>query len=189
MAQRAHVPAVVTGDVLHHTPQRLILQDFVTCIREGCSIDDAGYRRERFANRHLKAPEAMARLYAAYPEPVARSSKIAARCISLAKLSYRYPDELQRDDETPQQGLERLIQESLPFRYADSVPLPGQAQLAHELRLIGSLGYAPYFLTVNNILRYARSKGILCQGRGAAANSAVCFVLGVTAINSVRSGR
>ncbi len=189
MAQAARVPAVVTGDVLYHAPQRRILQDVVTCIREGCTIDDAGYRRERFADRHLKAPEEMARLFAAYPEAVARSSEIAARCtFSLAELSYQYPDELQRDDETPQQGLERLVRESLPLRYADGVPLPVQAQLAHELRLIGSLGYAPYFLTVNSIVRYARSKGILCQGRGSAANSAVCYVLGVTAIDPVRSG-
>ena len=189
MAQAARVPAVVTGDVLYHAPQRRILQDVLTCIREGCTIDDVGYRRERFADRHLKAPEEMARLFAAYPETVARSSEIAARCtFSLAELSYQYPDELQRDDETPQQGLERLVQESLPLRYADGVPLPVQAQLAHELRLIGSLGYAPYFLTVNSIVRYARSKGILCQGRGSAANSAVCYVLGVTAIDPVRSG-
>ena len=189
MAQAARVPAVVTGDVLYHASQRRILQDVVTCIREGCNIDDAGYRRERFADRHLKAPEEMARLFAAYPEAVARSSEIAARCtFSLAELSYQYPDELQRNDETPQQGLERLVQESLPLRYADGVPLPVQAQLAHELRLIGALGYAPYFLTVNTIVRYARSKGILCQGRGSAANSAVCYVLGVTAIDPVRSG-
>ena len=98
MAQAARVPAVVTGDVLYHAPQRRILQDVVTCIREGCTIDDAGYRRERFADRHLKAPEEMARLFAAYPEAVARSSEIAARCtFSLAELSYQYPDELQRE--------------------------------------------------------------------------------------------
>ena len=189
MAQRVRVPTVVTGDVLYHAPQRRILQDVITCIREGCTIDGAGYRRERFADRHLKAPEEMARLFAAYPEAVARSSEIAARCtFSLAELSYQYPDELQRDDETPQQGLERLVQESLPLRYPEGAPLGVQAQLAHELRLIGSLGYAPYFLTVNSIVAYARSKGILCQGRGSAANSAVCFVLGVTAIDPVRSG-
>ena len=178
MAQRARVPTVVTGDVLYHAPQRRILQDVVTCIREGCTIDDAGYRRERFADRHLKSPEEMARLFAAYPEALARSSEIAASCtFSLAELSYQYPDELQRDDETPQQGLERLVQESLPLRFPDGLPPGVAAQLAHELRLIGSLGYAPYFLTVNSIVRFARGKGILCQGRGSAANSAVCYVL------------
>ncbi len=189
LAQRARVPTVVTNDVLYHAPQRRILQDVVTCIREGCTIDDAGFRRERHADRHLKAPEEMARLFASYPEAVARSAEIAGRCtFSLAELSYQYPDELQCPDETPQQGLERLVRESLPLRYPDGLPPAVETQLAHELRLIGALDYAPYFLTVNSIVRYARSKGILCQGRGSAANSAVCYVLGVTAIDPVRSG-
>ena len=189
LAQRARVPTVVTNDVLYHAPQRRILQDVVTCIREGCTIDDAGFRRERHADRHLKPPEEMARLFASYPEAVARSAEIAARCtFSLAELSYQYPDELQLPDETPQQGLERLVHESLPLRYPDGLPPAVETQLAHELRLIGALEYAPYFLTVNSIVRYARSKGILCQGRGSAANSAVCYVLGVTAIDPVRSG-
>ena len=174
LAQRARVPTVVTNDVLYHAPQRRILQDVVTCIREGCTIDDAGFRRERHADRHLKPPEEMARLFASYPEAVARSAEIAGRCsFSLAELSYQYPDELQFPDETPQQGLERLVQESLPLRYPDGLPPAVETQLAHELRLIGALEYAPYFLTVNSIVRYARSKGILCQGRGSAANSAV----------------
>ena len=189
LAQRARVPTVVTNDVLYHAPQRRILQDVVTCIREGCTIDDAGFRRERHADRHLKPPEEMARLFASYPEAVARSAEIAGRCtFSLAELSYQYPDELQSPDETPQQGLERLVRESLPLRYPDGLPPAVETQLAHELHLIGALEYAPYFLTVNSIVRYARSKGILCQGRGSAANSAVCNVLGVTAIDPVRSG-
>ena len=189
MAQRARVPTVVTGDVLYHDQHRRILQDVVTCIREGCTIDDAGFRRERFADRHLKTPEEMVRLCERYPEAVARSSEIAARCtFSLAELSYQYPDELQCPDETPQRGLERLVGESLSLRYPKGVPLEVEKQLAHELRLIAGLGYAPYFLTVHSIVRYARSKGILCQGRGSAANSAVCYVLGVTAIDPVRSG-
>ena len=189
MAQAALVPTVVVGDVLYHALQRRILQDVVTCIREGCTIDDAGFRRERFADRHLKGPAEMARQYAAYPEAVARSAEIASRCtFSLAELSYQYPDELERDDETPQQGLERLVREGLPLRYPEGPPPEVDAQLAHELKLIGSLGYAPYFLTVHSIVRFARSKGILCQGRGSAANSAVCYVLGVTAIDPVRSG-
>ena len=189
LAQRTRVPTVVTNDVLYHAPQRRILQDVVTCIREGCTIDDAGFRRERHADRHLKPPEEMARLFASYPEAVARSAEIAGRCsFSLAELSYQYPDELQSPEETPQQGLERLVRESLPLRYPDGLPPAVETQLAHELRLIGALEYAPYFLTVNSIVRYARSKGILCQGRGSAANSAVCYVLGVTAIDPVRSG-
>ncbi len=188
-AQAARVPTVATGDVLYHDPQRRILQDVVTCIREGCTIDEAGYRLEMFADRHLKPQAEMTRLYDAYPEAVARTAEIAARCtFSLAELRYQYPDELQRDDETPQQGLERLVAESLPLRYPDGPPPDVDIQLRHELALIASLEYAPYFLTVNAIVLYARSKGILCQGRGSAANSAVCYVLGITAIDPVRSG-
>ena len=188
-AQRAGVPTVVSGDVLYHHPHRRILQDVVTCIREGCTIDDAGFRRERFADRHLKSPAEMARLFHRYPEAVARTMVIAARCsFSLAELNYQYPDELDRPGETPQQGLERLVQESTPLRYPDGLPPGVEAQLRHELILIASLDYAPYFLTVNSIVRYARSKSILCQGRGSAANSAVCYVLGITAIDPVRSG-
>ena len=188
-AQAARVPTVVTGDVLYHDPQRRILQDVVTCIREGCTIEEAGYRLERFAGRHLKPPDEMARLFRDYPEAVARTVEIAARCtFSLTELRYQYPDELERGDETPQQGLERLVVESLPLRYPDGVPPNVEKQLRHELALIAGLDYAPYFLTVNSIVRYARSKGILCQGRGSAANSAVCYVLGVTAIDPVRSG-
>ena len=183
------MPAVVTGDVLYHDPQRRILQDVVTCIREGCTVEQAGFRLERFADRHLKSPAETARLFERYPEAVARAADIAARCsFSLAELCYQYPDELERDDETPQQGLERLVSESVPLRYPGGLPPDVDRQLRHELALIAGLDYAPYFLTVNSIVRFARSKGILCQGRGSAANSVVCYVLGVTAIDPVRSG-
>ena len=114
-AQSARVPTVVTGDVLYHQAERRILQDVVTCIREGCTIDDAGFRRERYADRHLKSPAEVARLFADYPEAVERTTLIAARCtFSLAELSYQYPDELDRPGETPQQGLERLVQRAFP---------------------------------------------------------------------------
>ena len=189
MAQDARVPCVVTGDVLFHTPARRILQDVVTCIREGCTIDDAGFRRERHADRHLKSPAEMWRLYHAFPDALRRTAEIAARCgFSLAELRYQYPDEAEVPGETPQQALARQVHDSIPLRYPDGLPDDVAKQLAHELRLIGQLGYAPYFLTVNTIVRYARSRGILCQGRGSAANSAVCYVLGVTSIDPVRSG-
>ena len=189
LAQAAGVPTVVTGDVLYHAPARRILQDVVTCIREGCTIDDAGYRRERFADRHLKSPDEMARLYARHPEALARTVEIAARCrFSLADLCYQYPDECEIVGETPQQALERQVAASVPLRYPHGPPPDVARQISHELRLIGQLGYAPYFLTVNSIVRFARGNGILCQGRGSAANSAVCYVLGITAIDPVRSG-
>ncbi len=189
LAQAARVPSVVTGDVLFHLPGRRILQDVVTCIREGCTIDDAGFRRERFADRHLKPPAEMARLFASYPEAVARTAEIAGRCrFSLSELRYQYPDESEASGETPQAALERLVGESVPLCYPGGLPPDVGTQLQHELRLIASLAYAPYFLTVNSIVRFARSRGILCQGRGSAANSAVCYVLGITSIDPVRSG-
>ena len=189
MGQRTRVPTVVTGDVLYHAPERRILQDVVTCIREGLTIDSAGFNQERFAGRHLQPPAEMARVFDAYPEALDRTAQIAARCtFSLADLEYQYPDELAPGDKNPQAGLERLVRESIPDRYPDGLPPKVEKQLQHELRLIDQLGYAPYFLTVNAIVSYARSKGILCQGRGSAANSAVCFVLSITAIDPVRSG-
>ena len=123
LGQQAKVPAVVTGDVLYHSPDRRILQDVVTCIREGCTIDDAGFKRERFAGRHLQPPGEMARLFADYPEALARSAEIAGRCtFSLADLRYQYPDELETGDKDPQDGLERLVRESIPSRYPGGLP-------------------------------------------------------------------
>ena len=189
MAQAARVSTVATGDVLYHAPERRILQDVLTCIREGCTIDAAGFRRERVPDRHLKAPQEMARLFARHPDALARTLEIVERCrFDLGELRYQYPDEAERPGETAQQTLERLVGEGALRRYPDGVPGEVADQLGHELRLIRELSYAPYFLTVHSIVRYARSEGILCQGRGSAANSAVCYVLGVTSIDPVRSG-
>ena len=189
MAQAAHVPTVAMGDVLYHRPQRRILQDVLTCIREGCTIDEAGFRRERTIDRHLKSPAEITRLFAHHPEAVSRTLEIVARCrFSLADLRYQYPPEVQDPALTPQQTLEMLVRDSVPQRYPDGLPEHVERQLHHELCLIAELEYAPYFLTVTNIVRYARAKGILCQGRGSAANSVVCYVLGITSIDPVRSG-
>jgi error-prone DNA polymerase len=188
MAAAARVATVATNDVLYHVPARRILQDVVTCIREGCTIDDAGFRRTRTADRHLKPPAEMARLFARYPEAVARTREIADRCrFSLNELRYQYPDEVKIAGRSAQENLEGLTWEGAGRRYETRVPEDVRRQLEHELRLIGALGYAPYFLTVENIVRFARSKGILCQGRGSAANSAVCFVLHITEVDPVRS--
>ena len=189
MADAAGVPTIVTGDVLYHAAERRILQDVITCIREHCTIENAGFRRERFVERHLKSPEEVARVYLRHLDAVAHTAELADRCrFSLSELSYQYPDESEVAGETPQQALERLVHESVPLRYANGLPDDVARQLQHELRLIAQLSYAPYFLTVNSIVRYARSKDILCQGRGSAANSAVCYVLGITSIDPVRSG-
>ncbi|BBK33445.1 DnaE-like error-prone DNA polymerase [Stella humosa] len=188
MATRARVPPVVTNDVLFHEPGRRILQDVVTCIRHNCTIDEAGFRRERHADRYLKPPEEMARLFPRHPEALARTVEIAGRCrFSMDDLAYQYPDEIELPGMTPQQALEKLTWEGAAYRYPDGLPDKVQAVLRHELRLIETLGYAPYFLTVNAIVRFARSQDILCQGRGSAANSAVCYVLGITAIDPERN--
>jgi error-prone DNA polymerase len=188
LAAGARLPTVATGDVLYHAPRRRILQDVLTCIREGCTIDDAGYRRERFVDRHLKRPEEVARLFALHPEAVARSIEITDRCgFSLDELRYQYPSEVRVPGQTPQQALETLTWDGAARVYPDGVPGAVTTQLRHELALIAQLDYAPYFLTVHSIVRFAKSKGILCQGRGSAANSAVCYVLGVTAIDPTRT--
>ncbi len=188
LASQARVPTVVTNDVLFHEPSRRILQDVVTCIRHNCTIDDAGFRRERHADRYLKAPQEMARLFSRYPEALARTREIAGRCrFSLDELAYQYPEERTMPGLTPQQALEAQTWDGAAKRYPEGVPDKVVAILKHELRLIETLQYAPYFLTVNAIVRFARSKDILCQGRGSAANSAVCYVLGITSIDPERN--
>ena len=178
---------VVTNDVLFHHPDRRILQDVVTCIREGCTIDDVGFRRSRTADRHLKPVGEMHRLFARYPEALARTVEIADLCrFSLDELAYQYPREAAAG-QTPQEALEALTWAGAADRYPEGLPDKVRAALKHELGLIETLGYAPYFLTVHSIVRFARSRDILCQGRGSAANSAVCFVLGVTSIDPGRN--
>ena len=180
---------VVTGDVLYHDARRHILQDVVTAIREGCTVDALGMHRAVHADRHLKAPEEQARLFAAFPDALANTRKIAEACtFSLDDLTYQYPTETERTGESAQDTLTRLVEAAMPRRYPAGAPPEVETQIAHELKLIGSLSYAPYFLTVNTIVRHARSLGIVCQGRGSAANSAVCYVLGITSIDPVRSG-
>src|SRR5215468_10457004 len=188
LAVEAGVPTVVTNDVLFHIPARRILQDVVTCIRHNVTIDELGFRRERHADRYLKPPDEMARLFSRYPEALARTIEIAQRCrFSLDELAYQYPQEAIIPGMTAQQVLEMLAWEGAAKRYPEGVPDKVVVNLEHELQLIEKLNYAPYFLTVNSIVRYARSQDILCQGRGSAANSAVCFVLGITSIDPDRS--
>jgi error-prone DNA polymerase len=188
LAQRYRVPTIVTNDVLFHKPARRILQDVVTCVRHNVTIDEAGFRRERHADRHLKPPDEMARLFSRYPEAVARTMEIAARCtFSMDELAYQYPEERTMPGLTPQQALEKLTWEGAAQRYPEGLPDEVRPKLEHELRLIERLQYAPYFLTVNSIVRFARSRDILCQGRGSAANSAVCYVLGITSIDPERN--
>ncbi len=182
------VPTVVTNDVLFHQPDRRILQDVVTCIRHNVTIDDAGFRRERHADRYLKPAEEMHRLFSRYSGALDRTLSIAEQCrFSLDELAYQYPEEKMLPGLTAQQALEQLTWEGADRRYPEGVPDKVVALIKHELRLIEILQYAPYFLTVNAIVQFARSRDILCQGRGSAANSAVCYVLGITSIDPDRN--
>ena len=147
LAARMRVATVVTNDVLFHVPERRILQDVVTCIRHNCTIDDAGFRRERHADRYLKPPEEMARLFSRYPEALARTIEIANRCrFSLDELAYQYPEERMLPGLTPQQALEQLTWEGAAERYPEGLPDKVVSSLKHELQLIERLHYAPYFL-------------------------------------------
>jgi error-prone DNA polymerase len=184
-ARIARVPTVALGDILYHHPDRRRLQDVVTCIREGCTIDTAGYRLERNSDRHLKDPAEMQRLFERHPGAFQRIQEILDRCtFSLDELRYQYPTETD-PGETAQEKLERLTWDGASRRYPDGVPDTVAGTIRHELHLIEKLDYAPYFLTVNSIVAFARTRGILCQGRGSAANSAVCYVLGITSINPI----
>jgi error-prone DNA polymerase len=188
LAEDAGTPLVAVNDVVMHHPGRRALADVLTCIRTHRTIDAAGWRLAKNAERHLKAPAEIARLFAAYPEAVARSLELAGRCrFSLDELKYEYPDELGGDGRSPQQELERLTWHGAGERYPRGISDKVRKSLAHELRLIDQLDYAPYFLTVHDLVRFARARGILCQGRGSAANSAVCYCLGITAVDPARA--
>jgi error-prone DNA polymerase len=183
LAARHGIPPLAVNDVHQHVPERRPLADVLCCLREHVTIDRAGYRLAANAERHLKPPGEMARLFRDHPEAVANTIRLAERCrFSLDELRYEYPDEVAEGGD-PQETLRRLTFEGAAGRYPDGIPDAVRAQLAHELRLVGRLGYAPYFLTVHDMVRFARSRGILCQGRGSAANSAVCYCLGITAVD------
>jgi error-prone DNA polymerase len=158
-ARRAACRSVATGDILYHSPDRRMLQDVVTAIREKCTIDELGFRRERHADRHLKGPDEMERRFAAYPDAVAASAEIARRCtFDLRELATNIPT--RRDPRPdPQQALEKLTWDAAHEKYPDGVPERPTAQLRHELKLIGQLGYAPYFLTVNSIVQASPAPG------------------------------
>ncbi len=181
-------PMIAVNDVLYHTPERRPLQDVVTCIREHTTIEAAGFHLEANAERHIKSPEEMARLFRGFEPALARTEDILNRCdFSLDELAYEYPDEPVPEGKTPQAHLEELTRQGAVWRYPDGVPEKVDAALRKELTLIQELNYAPYFLTVHDIVKWAREQDILCQGRGSAANSAVCFCLGITSVDPSQS--
>jgi error-prone DNA polymerase len=186
IARAAGVPLIATNDALYHAPERRELQDVVTCIREHVTLDQAGRLLEANAERHLKAPEEMAALFAEAPEAVTETLRFADRIdFSLGQLKYNYPDEPVPKGKTAQQHLEELAWAGAAERYAGLIPDKVRQTLNKELALIAQMEIAPYFLTVHDIVQFARNATpeILCQGRGSAANSAVCYVLGITAVD------
>ncbi len=184
IAESAGVPLIATNDVLYHAPARRALQDVLTCVREKTTIEAIGKTLEANAERHLKPPHEMARLFRAYPEAVAETVRFADRIhFSLDDLKYQYPDEPVPPGKTAQRHLEDLTWAGAHQRYPVRIPPRVKKLLRKELRLIRQLDYAHYFLTVHDVVAFARRERILCQGRGSAANSAVCYVLGITAVN------
>ncbi|EJW10881.1 DNA polymerase III alpha subunit [Rhodovulum sp. PH10] len=185
---RTRTPLIAVGDVLYHVPERRPLHDVITCIRTHTTLDAAGRRLEANAERHLKTADEMARLFRAAPEAVTQTLVFLESCrFSLDELAYDYPDEVREGFPTPQAALVAYAEEGAARRYPGGVPAKVRHVLDHEYRLIDALGYAPYFLTVHDIVRYARARGILCQGRGSAANSAVCYCLGITEVDPARA--
>ncbi|HER26835.1 MAG TPA: PHP domain-containing protein, partial [Rhodospirillales bacterium] len=184
LSARLSLPLVATNDVHYHAPNRRPLQDILTCIRHHRTIFNAGFLLNANAERYLKNPAEMALLFKGHEAALARTVDIAGRCqFSLDELAYEYPDEPTALSATPQQELVRLTWLGAAGRYPDGVPADLKKTIEHELALIEQMNYAPYFLTVDDIVRYARSLGILCQGRGSAANSAVCYCLGITSVD------
>jgi error-prone DNA polymerase len=181
------IPIVACNDVLFHRPQRKLLHDVLTCIKQGLPMQAAGYHLLPNAERHLKSAAQMARLFADLPQALARTLEVAERCsFSLAEIRYRYPSEWIPQGQSAQGYLESLVWKGAAWRYPQGVPADVGAQIKHELGLIRQLQFADYFLTIYEITEFARSRRILFQGRGSAANSVICFCLGITAIDPVR---
>ncbi|NAZ38361.1 error-prone DNA polymerase [Rubellimicrobium sp. CFH 75288] len=184
MAAAERLSILATNDVLYHAPHRRPLQDVMTCIREGVRLDEAGFLLQPNAERHLKGPDEMVRLFGEWPEAIAAARTLADACtFSLEDLRYEYPHEIVPEGATAQEHLERLTWEGAARRYPAGVPPKVKALIEGELALIARHRIARYFLTIHEIVAFARDRGILCQGRGSAANSAVCFVLGITAVD------
>lgn len=188
LATQVRTPLLAVNDALYHTPSRRLLQDVVTCIRTHATLETAGTSLRAHAERHLKSPAEMARLFQRHPHAIDATQRLSARLtFSLDELRYEYPEETIAGFASPQEALVHFTYAGARARYPDGVPEKIRLAIAHEIALIGQLDYAPYFLTVFDIVRFARGEGILCQGRGSAANSAVCFCLGITEVDPDKS--
>ncbi len=193
LAKVAHTPLIAVNDVLYHAPGRRLLQDVVTCVRTHTTLETAGLELLAHAERHMKSPTEMARLFRHYPDAVRQTQCLSGKLtFSLDELRYEYPEETVSGFQSPQEALVHFSYAGArerypPDRYPGGIPDKIRLALTHEITLIAQLQYAPYFLTVFDIVRFARGKGILCQGRGSAANSAVCFCLGITEVDPDKS--
>lgn len=184
LGEHLAIPLVVLGDVYYHVPERRELQDILTCIREKCTIHTAGFNLHPNAERYLKSITEVERLFRLYPEAVEQSVKIANACrFSLDDLKYIYPDELSSHGRTTQEELSYLTWEGASKRFNGDIPNAIRETIQMELDFIERKNYASYFLTVYDYVRFAKEKGILCQGRGSAANSTVCYCLGITSVD------
>ena len=188
IAGETGVPLLATNDVLYHAADRRSLADVVTAIREHVTIETAGYRLQPNAERFLKPAKDMLDLFRAYPQAVSNAAAFFSRLhFDLLELKHHYPDEAE-EGETPAQTLRRLVYEGATKRYPGKIPVKVRRAIAYELKLIHKKRYEPYFLTVHKIVNFARNAkiGILCQGRGSAANSSVCYCLGITEVDPQR---
>ena len=185
VAEQQGVALLAMNDVLYHHPDRARLEDVLAATRHKCTVQQLGLRAESNAECHLKPAGQMAELFRDHPRALARTLEVASRCkFSLSELKYVYPEESKGESATPQAELERLTWLGAQGRFPNGIPPKVRGQIEHELRLVEHLNYAAYFLTVYDIVRYARDEcGILCQGRGSAANSVICYCLGVTSVN------
>lgn len=187
IANTLQTPMVATNNVFYHNTERRQLQDLLTCIKEKCTIQTAGFKLYPNAERYLKTGSEMVRLFRQYPEAITQTQVIANSCrFSLDELKYEYPEEITEGERSPQEELETFTWEGAKKFYGDVIPEKVIANIHHEFKFIKQMDYAPYFLTVYDIVKFARDRGILCQGRGSAANSTVCFCLGITSVNPAK---
>lgn len=187
LSERYGIPMVATGDIHYHCPSRRELQDVLTCVREKCTIQEAGYRLHQNAERYMKEVVEMERLFRKYPSAIQNTMAIAEACeFSLDELKYVYPEEINKSGRSPLEELEYLTWKGAHEFYGEVIPDKVVNMINHEMAFVKKMDYANYFLFVDDIVREARSRGILCQGRGSAANSAICFVLGITSVNPMK---
>ncbi|MCX2474905.1 error-prone DNA polymerase [Pedobacter sp. MC2016-05] len=187
LANQLRIPLVATNDVYYHTPERRELQDVLTCVREKCTIHAAGFHLFKNAERHLKTPEEMLRLYRQYPQALQNAVHIAQTCqFSLDSLKYVYPEEITNGARSPFEELTHLAWKGAHEIFGENLPQKIVDNINYELKFVKEMEYASYFLTVYDIVSFARRQKILCQGRGSAANSTICYCLGITSVDPTK---